>query len=366
MFASQLSLESKGLTEIPSYVFDMPDLKILSLKNNRIRSIPSRDIAKLHKLVGLLLDDNQLTSLPDTIGTLKNLVTLDVYNNQLTSLPESIGNLKTLENVSIRNNKLESLPESIGKLNNLGVLIIDGNRLTSLPESIGQLKKLRRLYVSNNRLTTLPESIGNLKNLIDLRLTGNTLTSLPESFKKVSPRLDIHVSDRKSVKRDAFINLFKRPILRINNSTNFINRDIMNTRLGAIPINRRAFINTNSNVKNNGTLRRVYNIEGLNKSLRGKNSTRLHGGTFTRKNITLLKNVPHTVNKRAYLRNIKNRLANTALNNLNTTVIKIKNALPQNVSRNDVNQIVRGMKSSILQKVGNRGRLLTTLRTKGL
>jgi len=60
-----------------------------------------------------------------------------------------------------------------------------------------------------------------------------------------------------------------------------------------------------------------------------------YGGTFTRKNITLLKNVPHTVNKRAYLRNIKNRLANTALNNLNTTVIKIKNALPQNVSWNE-------------------------------
>lgn len=338
-----VSLKSKGLTEIPSYVFNMKNLKELSLADNHIRSIPGRELAKLQKLESLDLEGNELVSLPKSIGTLKNLIMLDVTENNLTSLPASIGNLKKLDDLLLHDNKLTSLPESIGKLENLNVLFLYGNRLSSLPESIGKLKKVHYLYLSNNRLTTLPESIGNLKNLVDLRLDGNTLTSLPESFKKLSPSLKI-LYDGTRFSRDDFIKLFKKrrvaPV-RINNSTNFFNREIMNARFSNIPNNRRAFININANVKNNGTLRRVYNAEGLMRSLAGKNTARLHGGTFTRRNITLLKNVPYTVNKRAYLRNIKNRLANTSLNNLNTTVNKIKNTLPPNVSRNDVNRLVR-------------------------
>ncbi|HBB04764.1 TPA: hypothetical protein DCZ39_07930 [Patescibacteria group bacterium] len=36
-----------------------------------------------------------------------------MHNNQLTSLPESIGNLTSLNYLSVYNNKLTSLPESI-------------------------------------------------------------------------------------------------------------------------------------------------------------------------------------------------------------------------------------------------------------
>ena len=42
-------------------------------------------------------DSNRLTSLPESIGDLKNLNTLRVYNNNLTSLPESIVKLENLK-----------------------------------------------------------------------------------------------------------------------------------------------------------------------------------------------------------------------------------------------------------------------------
>ena len=321
MNATKLSLKGKGLDTIPSYVFKMPNL------------------------VELKLDDNSFTTLPDTIGNLKNLTHLHLSDNYLTSLPESIENLKKLKVLTLDSNRFSRLPESITKLKNLEFLDISDMSVTNLPENFGNLARLKVVYLIYNKLTRLPETIGNLKNLKAMDLTGNPIKSLPKSFRKLpeTATITFRYNDyTPAVIANAFQTERNTPV-RINNSTNFFNRDIMNARLGNIPTNRRAFINTKANVKNNGTLRRVYNIEGLMKSL---GSGRLHGGTFTRKNITLLKNVPHTVNKRAYLRNIKNRLANTSPKNLNTTVIKIKNALPSNVSRNDVNQIVRNILKS--------------------
>jgi hypothetical protein len=240
------------------------------------------------------------------------------------------------------------------------------------------MKELIILDLSDNKLTTLPKSIGNLRNLDELRLDGNRLVSLPDSFKNVPAGIVITYEGVR-MSKDEFMKLFKKkhrtaPV-RINVSTNVFNGDINNVRLSTIPNNRRAFINKPSNVRNNGTLRRVYNVDGLVRSLTGKTSARLHGGTFTRGNITLLKNVPHTVNKSAYLRNIRNRLSNTNLNNVGATVSAIKNKLPSNVTRTDVNQVVRNMKNTLLNKVSNRlkntpankrNRLLNTLKSKGL
>jgi uncharacterized protein (UPF0248 family) len=60
------------------------------------------------------------------------------------------------------------------------------------------------------------------------------------------------------------------------------------------------------------------------------------------------------VNKNVYLRNIKSRLQNSTLNNWSSTIERIKNNLPTNVKKNDVNNMVRKMKSQVLQKIFNK------------
>jgi len=67
-----------------------------------------------------------------------------------------------LNDFGLTNNQLTSLPESIGDLSNLESLYLQFNQLTTLPESIGDLSSLTRLYLSSNQLTTLPESFCNL------------------------------------------------------------------------------------------------------------------------------------------------------------------------------------------------------------
>ena len=127
----------------------------------------------------LFLDDNKLTSLPESFGNLKVGGNLYLSYNNLTSLPESFGKLRVGGNLSLGRNNLTSLPESFGNLKVGGGLGLSNNNLTSLPESFGNLKIGGNLRLDNNNLTSLPESFGSLKIKGVLWLEGNKLTSEP-------------------------------------------------------------------------------------------------------------------------------------------------------------------------------------------
>lgn len=156
-------------------------LKELVLSNNLLTSI-SESIGQLIDLQSLDLSNNELTILPESIGQLINLQSLDLSNNELTILPETFGQLTSLQSLDLSNNGLATLPESFGQLTNLVSLNLSNNKLTTLPESIGQLINLQSLDLSNNELTTLPKSFDQLTSLQSLHLIDNKLTSLPEGF----------------------------------------------------------------------------------------------------------------------------------------------------------------------------------------
>ncbi|HMF31928.1 MAG TPA: leucine-rich repeat domain-containing protein, partial [Candidatus Lokiarchaeia archaeon] len=60
----------------------------------------------------LLLNDNQLSSFPESFGQLTHLQRLTLNNNQLTSLPESFDQLSRLQSLNLDNNPISSLHES--------------------------------------------------------------------------------------------------------------------------------------------------------------------------------------------------------------------------------------------------------------
>lgn len=70
--AGKLNLSHSHLTEIPSWVFDMPGLRVLNLHDNKIDSIPD-DIGKLVNLEKLIVSRNNLTCISPEIGKLKKL-----------------------------------------------------------------------------------------------------------------------------------------------------------------------------------------------------------------------------------------------------------------------------------------------------
>ncbi len=154
----------------------------LQLNKKQITAITEEQIKKFTNLTDLYLSNNQLSTLPQSIGSFSNLEVLNLSNNQLTTLPESIAKLTHLTSLNLGYNKLTAL-HNISALTNLKRLDLGGNQLTELPENIGKLTNLTHLHLNNNQLKTLPETIKELTNLTLLNLRNNLLkTPLPEGM----------------------------------------------------------------------------------------------------------------------------------------------------------------------------------------
>ena len=101
-----------------------------------------------------------------------------VNNNQLTALPESIGQLIQLQELWVYNNQLIALPDSIGQLTRLQELWVFHNLIRTLPGTIGNLISLRRLAICNNSsLSELPITLGNVPGLTHIDLEGTNIPS---------------------------------------------------------------------------------------------------------------------------------------------------------------------------------------------
>ena len=160
--------------------------------NNQLVSIPET-IGVLTNLTDLNLDDNQLTRLPESIGTL-NLEYLVINGNRLTRLPRSIGNIQTLQVLDLDDNELTSLPGSIGRLENLKQLRLQHNRITRIPGSIGNLLNLQTFDLGYNQLASIPEEIGRLRRLRRMNLINNPLVYLPATITRL-PNLSIDLNN---------------------------------------------------------------------------------------------------------------------------------------------------------------------------
>jgi Leucine-rich repeat (LRR) protein len=181
----RLSLNDNQLTTLPESISNLTNLQHLELRMNDLTTLPE-SIGNLSNLQHLNIELNFLSRLPESIMNLTNLEVLNLGTNELSTLPESIGNLTNLRTLYLKSNELSTLPESIGNLTNLRTLNLNNNQLTTLPESIGNLTNLRTLYLNNNQLRTLPESIGNLTNLQRLNIVNNLITMLPESIRNLT------------------------------------------------------------------------------------------------------------------------------------------------------------------------------------
>lgn len=169
--------EDEKLAEIPAEVFELEQLKILSLKYNLLTSIPD-SISQLRNLTKLRLGCNQLTSIPKSISELKRITYLGLQKNKLTVFPESITQLQNLTEAYLWGNEYSCIPESIAQLKELIKLHIDA-RSRSIPEAIYRLSSLKRLSLPGKQITEISSKIQKLENLEELDLEGNPIKTPP-------------------------------------------------------------------------------------------------------------------------------------------------------------------------------------------
>jgi len=169
--ATELTL-AEGLTEFPKEVYTLADtLERLDMTNNKLSSLPS-DFGQLKNLKILFLSNNNFTELPTVLASCPNLSMIGFRNNQIETVSENSLPLTTRWLI-LTDNAIEKLPDSMGDLALLQKCMLSGNRLTSLPQSMSKCHNLELLRIAVNQLDVLPSFLLELPKLSWLAYSGN-------------------------------------------------------------------------------------------------------------------------------------------------------------------------------------------------
>ncbi|MDV3348551.1 protein kinase [Leptolyngbyaceae cyanobacterium CCMR0082] len=170
---------SQDLTEFPLEILEQADsLEILDLSNNHLRTLPP-EFSKLKKLRIAFFNNNQFEEFPEILAACPNLSMVSFKGNKMKTISETAlsPNLRWL---ILTNNQLTSLPKSIGKLSKLQKCMLAGNQLRSLPDELANCQSLELMRLAANQLQTLPSWLFDLPRLTWLAYAGNPCSQATE------------------------------------------------------------------------------------------------------------------------------------------------------------------------------------------
>jgi len=151
------------------YFSNVTDINLSQNLISQINAFPVNN-----SLTRLVLDDNQLSSLP-SLKNLPKLKTFTVRRNKLTSLPDLSANTK-LTQLYVQSNQLAFIPD-LQNQKELWAINFSGNKLSALP-FLDSLTKLAELVVADNQLTQI-QSLEKLSSLKLFNIAGNQIAKLP-------------------------------------------------------------------------------------------------------------------------------------------------------------------------------------------
>ncbi|MDB6048507.1 MAG: slrP [Pseudomonas sp.] len=167
---------SCGLVEFPPEIFDLADsLEILNLTGNALSSLPA-DLSRLINLRVLFCSENRFTELPACIGQCSQLQIVGFKANQIRHVPAA-ALPPLLRWLILTDNCIETLPDTLGDCSALQKLMLAGNQLQQLPDSLARCAQLELLRISANRLTALPAWLLKLPALAWLAYAGNPMAT---------------------------------------------------------------------------------------------------------------------------------------------------------------------------------------------
>lgn len=163
---------SEQLTEFPQELFTLTDsLEVLDLSSNLMSELP-QDFGRFKQLKILFLSDNLFTELPSVIADCPKLEMIGFKANKIQTITEDSLPLNTRWLI-LTDNKISSLPNSMGTLEKLQKCMLAGNQLTELPSAMADCKALELLRISANCLDALPNWLLELPRLSWLAFSGN-------------------------------------------------------------------------------------------------------------------------------------------------------------------------------------------------
>lgn len=182
--ATHLDLRHCHLDEFPREVFELADtLTMLDLSGNHLRTLPD-DLPRLRALRILFCSANPFETLPAVLGRCAGLDIVGFKGNAIEHVPaEALPS--SLRWLILSDNRISALPESLGACHRLQKLALAGNRLTALPTGIARCERLELVRLSANRFETLhdalPDGLLALPHLAWLAYAGNPFNAVQEA-----------------------------------------------------------------------------------------------------------------------------------------------------------------------------------------
>nr|GEY23678.1 leucine-rich repeat-containing protein [Tanacetum cinerariifolium] len=164
---------------IPSQLFQLTNLRYLTMSYNYLDGVLSPEVGKLRYLESLYLHGNSLSgNIPREIGNLTNLRDLGMGSNLLEGkLEPELSSLRNLSTLDLSNNGfLGPIPAQLFELKSLRALDLSDNKFGgALSPGFGKLINLESLYLNNGDFLqgNIPEEIGNLTQLREFSLQKN-------------------------------------------------------------------------------------------------------------------------------------------------------------------------------------------------
>lgn len=170
-----LDVSQSGITQLPSEIMHIKNLKTLIVNNNNLLCIP-KELGIYQHLKYINLNYNNLSELSLYAQSLE---VLKVNYNNISNICDILFTCQKLQILEISHNKLTAVPENIKYLENLRIIDISHNSLHVLPVQFSKLKNLLRMNFNNNELVEMPP-LNDIRVLEYLNINNNKIKLLPE------------------------------------------------------------------------------------------------------------------------------------------------------------------------------------------
>ncbi len=138
----QLAPTSPNTTLSPTSADYRAVRAILDANDLKAKAVEGVTVVENGRVVGLFLQEGGMVTLPDAIGGLTELRKLHLYGDRnlplprLRSISPALGKCKKLEELLLNQNDLTTLPAELANLNQLTILSVADNHLANLPPTV--------------------------------------------------------------------------------------------------------------------------------------------------------------------------------------------------------------------------------------
>lgn len=168
-----------GLTEFPLAILKLSStLEILDLSDNNLSELPD-EIVQLKKLKVFFAARNRFTEFPKVLKSFPVLNMIGFKSNLLHTVAENVFPPQ-LNWLILTDNKIKKLPQSIGEVTLLQKCALAGNLIEELPIEMANCTQLELLRISANKLKDIPHWLFELPKLSWVAFGGNSATYQPK------------------------------------------------------------------------------------------------------------------------------------------------------------------------------------------